>query len=90
MCLQLCKSGPVFLKKWFDVQSVKLSACVAEEWLDVAVFRHCGKTPERREVLIICRRSEAMQFKDILKKSLLAGYQGRDSSISLTFVVCGP
>ena len=26
------------------------------------VFRACGKTPERRDVLTICRKSEAMQF----------------------------
>lgn len=33
-----------------------------------AVFKACGKTPERRDVLTIYRRSEAMQFETIFKK----------------------
>ncbi len=33
-----------------------------------AVFRACGKTPERRDMLTTCKRSEAMQLDTLLKK----------------------
>ena len=32
-----------------------------------AVFRASGKVPVKRDVFIICRRSEAKQFKTFLK-----------------------
>ena len=35
--------------------------------LMTAVFRACGKIPERRDVFTICRRSEAKQFETFLQ-----------------------
>ena len=36
--------------------------------LMTAVFRGCGNTPVRRDILTIARTSEAMQLKTVLKK----------------------